>query len=83
MGVPGTLGPKPAGLANGEPAGAMLTGACKPGGPDVRVDRPDGAPANNALAIWAINAGSNGGALDGVAAVGAGGKPKVLTVAYL
>ena len=32
-GVPGTLGPKPAGLASGEPAGAMLTGACTPAGP--------------------------------------------------
>ena len=31
-GVPGTLGPKPAGLASGEPAGAMLTGACTPAG---------------------------------------------------
>ena len=27
------LGPKPAGLASGEPAGAMLTGACTPAGP--------------------------------------------------
>ena len=32
-GVPGTLGPKPAGLASGDPAGAMLTGACTPAGP--------------------------------------------------
>ena len=31
-GVPGTLGPRPAGLASGEPAGAMLTGACTPAG---------------------------------------------------
>ena len=32
MGVPGTLGPNPAGLASGEPGGARFTGACTPGG---------------------------------------------------
>lgn len=31
-GVPGTEGPKPAGLANGDPGGAMFTGACTPAG---------------------------------------------------
>ncbi|MNS50610.1 hypothetical protein D3C72_832630 [compost metagenome] len=49
IGVPGTLGPKPAGLTSGEPGGATLAGNCAPGGAE-----------NMALAMRARTAGSNG-----------------------
>ena len=51
--MPGTLGPKPAGLTSGEPGGAILAGACNPGAPE------DTSP-NMALAMRASDAGSNG-----------------------
>ena len=85
MGVPGTPGPKPAGLTRGEPAGARFTGAWTPGGvvASGAADQLEGPPANSAFAICAISAGSNGGAEEGAAADDAEGMPKVLTAAYL
>ena len=72
MGVPGTEGPSPAGLARGEPAGARFTGACTPGGkpavagrgraeaaPDKSGDSP-GRAANRADAMRASAAVSSG-----------------------
>jgi hypothetical protein len=80
IGVPGTLGPKPAGLASGEPGGAMLAGNCAPGTrglatPGNALGGVPGSAANMALAMRARTAGSNGASpgIDGV----------LLTAAYL
>jgi hypothetical protein len=79
IGVPGTLGPKPAGLTSGEPGGAMLAGNCAPGTsplatPGNEVGGVPGSAENMALAMRARMAGSNGASpgIDGV-----------LTAAYL
>jgi hypothetical protein len=57
IGVPGTLGPKPAGLASGEPGGAILPGACTPGTLAKAGDSP-GRAENSAVAMRASVAGS-------------------------
>lgn len=78
--MPGTLGPKPAGLASGEPAGATLAGNCAPGTsplatPGTESGGVPGSAENMALAMRARIAGSNGASpgIDGV----------LLTAAYL
>ncbi|MNW09604.1 hypothetical protein D3C71_2066360 [compost metagenome] len=65
MGVPGTPGPKPAGLASGEPGGAMLVGNCAPGTRPFATPGMDdggvpGSAENMALAMRARMSGSNG-----------------------
>ena len=60
MGVPGTPGPRPAGLASGEPGGATFTGACTPAGRPGRAGADPGAAENRALAMRASASGSKG-----------------------